>query len=174
MESSNNPWLAIAQFLNAGGDVLWLILIISVALWALVVERLLFFRYRYPALRQQWLNQWQQRQDKRSKSARNIRYGIISEAKIAMKKPLLIIKMLVAICPLMGLLGTVVGMIHVFDVMAITGNSNARAMADGISNATITTMAGMVIAIIGLYCSKLIEDRINDETHHLTDLLQNH
>ncbi len=174
MEFINTPVASIQQFLNAGGDVLWLILMISVILWGLIIERMLFFKYRYPRLRQQWLSQWQQRKDKRSGNARNIRYGIISEARITMNKPVLIIKMLVAICPLMGLLGTVTGMIHVFDVMAVTGNGNVRAMADGISNATITTMAGMMIAIVGLYFSKLIEDRINDETHHLTDLLQNH
>jgi biopolymer transport protein ExbB len=75
---------------------------------------------------------------------------------------------------MLGLLGTVVGMIHVFDVMSVTGNGNARAMASGISKATITTMAGMVIAISGLYFSKLIEERVSDESHHLADLLKYH
>ena len=82
--------------------------------------------------------------------------------------------MLIKLCPLLGLLGTVTGMIHVFDVMAVTGTGNARAMASGISLATIPTMAGMVIAIAGLYFSKIIEERVSDETHHLADLLQNH
>jgi len=47
-------------------------------------------------------------------------------------------------------------------------------MASGISKATITTMAGMVIAISGLYFSKLIEERVSDESHHLADLLKYH
>src|SRR5690554_7768600 len=51
----------------------------------------------------------------------------------------------------MGLLGTVTGMISVFDVLAITGTDNARAMANGISQATIPTMAGLVVALTGLY-----------------------
>jgi len=42
-------------------------------------------------------------------------------------------------------------MIHVFDVMAVTGTGNARAMASGISMATVPTMAGMVVSLIGLY-----------------------
>ncbi|MDO9142255.1 MAG: MotA/TolQ/ExbB proton channel family protein, partial [Methylobacter sp.] len=53
-----------------------------------------------------------------------------------------------------------------------TGTSNAKAMASGVSQATIPTMAGMVIAIGGLYFSKRIEQRVSDETHRLTDLLK--
>ena len=44
-----------------------------------------------------------------------------------------VIKVLIALCPLMGLLGTVVGMVQVFDTLAITGTGSPRAMASGIS-----------------------------------------
>jgi len=163
---------SIQQFLNAGGDVLWIILWTSICLWCLIVERLLYFKHSYPKHRELWVNQWENRTNKYSRQALFIRECIISEAKISMGKTVPIIKMLVALCPLLGLLGTVTGMIHVFDVMAVTGSGNARAMASGVSQATIPTMAGMVIAIAGLYFSKLIEQHVSDETHHLTDLLK--
>ncbi len=165
---------SLQQFLNAGGDVLWIILGVSICLWSLIAERLIYFKLTFPKLQEQWLSAWEKRMDKNSQQALSIRECIISEAKISMQKTVPIIKMLVALCPLLGLLGTVTGMIHVFDVMAVTGSGNARAMASGVSQATIPTMAGMVIAIAGLYFSKLIEQRVSDETHHLTDLLQYH
>lgn len=165
---------SLQQFLNAGGDVLWIILAVSICLWSLITERLLYFRKAYPEQRQKWISSWENRTDRDSQGALFIREAIISEAKISMTKTVPIIKMLVALCPLLGLLGTVTGMIHVFDVMAVTGTGNARAMASGVSQATIPTMAGMVVAIAGLYFSKLIEQRVSDETHHLTDLLQYH
>ena len=165
---------SILQFLNTGGAVLWLILWVSICLWCLIIERLLYFKQTYPQQRELWINQWESRADKCSQRALFIRECIISEAKISMEKTVPVIKMLIAICPLLGLLGTVTGMIHVFDVMAVTGTGNARAMASGVSQATIPTMAGMVIAIAGLYFSKLIEQRVSEETHHLTDLLQYH
>ncbi len=59
----------------------------------------------------------------------------------------------VALCPLLGLLGTVTGMIEVFHVMASSGTSNARAMAGGVSKATVPTMAGMVAALSALFVS---------------------
>jgi len=169
-----NAFDSIHEFLNTGGNVLSIILWVSICLWSLIAERLVYFRQSYPKLQQQWLQQWLQRPVKNSPQALYIRQCIISEAKVSMAKTLPIIKMLVALCPLLGLLGTVTGMIHVFDVMAVTGTGNARAMASGVSQATIPTMAGMVIAIAGLYFSKLIEQRVSEETHHLTDLLQYH
>ncbi|HBA65450.1 MAG: biopolymer transporter ExbB [Gammaproteobacteria bacterium HGW-Gammaproteobacteria-10] len=163
---------SVGHFLESGGIVLKVILFVSIILWCLIAERLLYFRFNYPKDRQAWREQWESRNDKCSYDAHNIRNLIISEAKIAMGKSLTIIKMLIALCPLLGLLGTVTGMIHVFDVMAVTGTGNARAMASGISLATIPTMSGMVIAIAGLYFSKTIEERVSDETHHLADLLK--
>ncbi|WP_404358789.1 MotA/TolQ/ExbB proton channel family protein [Methylotuvimicrobium sp. KM1] len=163
---------SVGHFLDSGGIVLKVILFVSIILWCLIVERLLYFRFNYPKDRQAWREQWESRVDKSSYDAHNIRNFIISEAKLTMGKSLTIIKMLIALCPLLGLLGTVTGMIHVFDVMAVTGTGNARAMASGISLATIPTMSGMVIAIAGLYFSKTIEERVSDETHHLADLLK--
>ena len=164
----------IANFLYVGGDVLWVILGVAVCLWCLIIERLLFFKLNYPSLRTAWISQWEQRSDKQSTHALFIRQAIISTALIDMNRGVAVIKMLIGICPLLGLLGTVTGMINVFDVMAVTGTGNARAMAAGVSSATIPTMAGMVIAIAGLYFSKLIEEWVSDESHHLADLLKYH
>ncbi len=174
MNSFINFFDAINNFLQMGGTLLWVILFVSILLWTLIAERLLFFKFYYPQLHLDWLNSWEERSDKTSKTALFIREAIISQAKINMTKTLPIIKMLIALCPLLGLLGTVTGMIHVFDVLAITGTGNARAMASGISQATVPTMAGMVIAISGLYFNKLIEERVSNETHRLADLLRYH
>ncbi len=67
----------------------------------------------------------------------------------------------------MGLLGTVTGMIEVFDVMAIQGTSNVKAMANGVSMATIPTMAGMVIALSGILFEKRLEVSIKYQTEKL-------
>ena len=86
----------------------------------------------------------------------------------------MLIKVLIAICPLLGLLGTVTGMIAVFDVMTYSGGGNARAMAGGVSMATIPTMAGMVAALSGVYFGTWLEHKAQVETEKLEDLLQRH
>ena len=78
---------------------------------------------------------------------------------------------LVAAAPLLGLLGTVTGMVEVFDVMAITGSSNARAMAAGISKATLPTMAGMVTSLSGIFFIAQIESKSRKAIANVEDEL---
>ena len=52
---------------------------------------------------------------------------------------------------MIGLLGTVYGMIEVFEVLSFLGTGNPRAMSSGVAKATIPTMASMVITLFGLY-----------------------
>jgi len=66
------------------------------------------------------------------------------------------IKAMVALCPLLGLLGTVWGMIEVFNVMAVTGGGDAKSMAEGVQKATIPTMAGMVAALSGVFANTYV------------------
>lgn len=158
---------SLTDFLNKGGDVLWLIFFLSVCLWFLICDRLVYFRFYYPLQERRWLTQWKHYNNDSARAAFYVRRYILSEAKISLRQSLASIKILVVISPMLGLLGTVVGMIHVFDVMAVVGNGSARSMAAGISQATISTMAGMIIAISGLYCQKFIEKRIQDKIQQL-------
>ena len=75
---------------------------------------------------------------------------MISQVALEMEKGLKLIPAIIALLPMFGLLGTVTGMIQVFDVMAMMGSGNPRAMADGVSAATIPTMSGMVIALAAI------------------------
>ena len=72
---------------------------------------------------------------------------------------LALIGVLAAIAPLLGLLGTVIGMIATFDVLAVFGAGNAKAMAGGISEALITTQTGLLVSIPGLYMKGFLDRR---------------
>lgn len=65
-----------------------------------------------------------------------------------------------AISPLMGLLGTVIGMIKVFSEIMVQGTGNAGMLAGGISEALITTASGLVVAIPALIMHRFFERRI--------------
>ena len=75
----------------------------------------------------------------------------------------------VALCPLLGLLGTVTGMISVFEVMAVSGSGNARSMAAGVSRATIPTMAGMVGALSGVFLVTILTRTAKRSIQNLED-----
>ncbi|MGY0216730.1 MotA/TolQ/ExbB proton channel family protein [Endozoicomonadaceae bacterium StTr2] len=163
---------SIRRFLGVGGDVLMMLFVLTFLLWVLVFERYLFFFTEYPKLFKQTVADWESREDKLSWTAKKIRLAMISEISLSVKRGLPMIKTLIALCPLLGLLGTVVGMVQVFDVLAVTGTGSPRAMASGISKATIPTMAGMVAALSGLYFSALLEKRADRATHQVADSLK--
>ena len=144
---------SIRDFMEAGGPVLWIILVTAFLMWILIIERYWFIRLTYPGLVRQAVAQWDERKDHHSWYAHRIRDELISRISSQLHRGLIMLNTLVALCPLMGLLGTVFGMVQVFDIMAVTGSGNARLMASGISMATIPTMAGMVVALSGLYFS---------------------
>jgi len=158
---------AIRDFLEMGGPVLLVIGFLTLLMWILIFERILYFRFEHKGLMLGVLNEWKGRRDRNSWSARRIRDAMVSRVSLAVDQRLPLIKTLVALCPLLGLLGTVSGMIEVFEVMAFSGSGNPRSMAAGVSKATIPTMAGMVAALSGLLATTLLSRFANREVEHL-------
>jgi len=165
---------SIREFMELGGDVLWAIMFVLFLMWTFILERVWYIYRVYPARKRVVVSKWEIRSDTSSWYARKIRDGLISEADIALKRNIGLIKALIAICPLLGLMGTVTGMITVFDVVTYSGGGNTRAMAGGVSMATVPTMAGMVAALSGVYFGTWLEHKAQTETEKLEDLLQYH
>ena len=168
------PWIAIRSFFEAGGNVLWAILLVTTLMWTLIIERLWFFRSELPRRVASVQQAWDSRADTTSWYAKRIRDQMISEVSVEAHQSLLFIKTLMAVLPLLGLLGTVTGMVQVFNVMALTGTGNARLMAGGVSAATIPTMSGLVAALSGLYLATYLEQRADAEVDRVADLLVHH
>jgi biopolymer transport protein ExbB len=162
---------AVRDFVETGGDVLLLIALVTFGMWLLILERYWFFSLVHPKAAERVQNEWEARQDHKSWSAHKIRLLLLTDVDIELQRGLQIIKSLVALCPMLGLLGTVTGMIEVFDVMAIAGSGNVRGMAGGISKATLPTMAGMVAALSGLIFSVQLERRAKREGQRMSDRL---
>jgi len=71
------------------------------------------------------------------------------------------IRMLSSVAPILGLLGTVTGIIATFDMITVVGGGKPRLLAGGISEALITTATGLIIAIPGLLAHSFLSGRIN-------------
>ncbi|WP_031553863.1 MotA/TolQ/ExbB proton channel family protein [Parvularcula oceani] len=161
----------IRAFLEAGGNVLFVIMITTFVMWALIVERLIYFSTANGNVRKRAINAWDERTDHTSWYAHAIREKLISEVKLTATSNLGLIKVLVAVSPLLGLLGTVTGMVEVFDVMAVTGSSNARLMAGGITKATIPTMAGLVASLSGILAMNILDRQAKKTISSVSDRL---
>ncbi len=160
---------AINQFMQAGGEVLYLIASLTFLMWTLIFERFYYFFTELKNEVNAAVNSWDMRQERQSWQAKKVRLKLISEVRLSINEHLPMIRTLVALCPLMGLLGTVWGMIEVFNIMAVTGGGEAKAMAAGVSKATIPTMAGMVAALSGVFANTFLTRIADRESLLLED-----
>jgi biopolymer transport protein ExbB len=155
----------VSRFATQGGAVILALIPVAILLWFLIVERYWFIYRIYPEQNRALLQQWLAREETASWYAQKIREAMVAENRARLKTGLPAIGTLIAICPLLGLLGTVTGMVTVFDTIALTGTSDARAMADGIYRATLPTMSGLVLALSAMYCSHHLQQK----TRYLAD-----
>jgi len=165
---------SVRDFFESGGSVLYAIFAVTVLMWALIIERFWFFRSVLPEKIKVINQEWTNRKDRSTWASKRIREQMISEASVDSNKLINLIKASMAVLPLLGLLGTVLGMINVFEVMSYTGTGNARAMAGGIYKATLPTMAGLVAAISGLYPASYLDKRAGTDVEQIEDLLEHH
>lgn len=163
---------AVQAYIELGGFVIYLIAALAFLMWTLILERL--FYYYGGGLNRDVaaaIDAWEARQERVSWHAHKVREKLISEVAERVNAYLPMIKTTVALAPLFGLLGTVTGMINVFEIMAITGGGDARQMATGVFTATVPTLSGMVVAIAGVFGDNFVSRKANIETALLEDHL---
>lgn len=176
-------YLRLEDYLRAGGVTMLPLALVSVGMWLLIVERALFFRRLHrknmplktalahihgnrlpdPAQYRGAVSLLVARFIERRSFDRMLDQFILDETVVAINRSLTdylaVIGVLAAIAPLLGLLGTVTGMIGTFDVLSVFGTGNAKGMAGGISEALITTQTGLLVAIPGLYMKGFLDRR---------------
>jgi biopolymer transport protein ExbB len=166
------PVHAIGDLFEAGGPFVAWIFLCCLVLWTLVVERMLYFSRVLPREFTQALAAWRARAEHQSWCARQVREAMISRFRAGMTANLRLMRVLVPLAPLLGLIGTVSGMLEVFDSMALRGSADARTMASGVSHAMICTLTGLAVSITGLYPVFYFESRARRQAELLADAFE--
>lgn len=162
----------LQAFLERGGFALTLIFITTFFMWALILERFFYFQFTHKVVADEAISEWQSRSDRKTTYAHWVKDKIVTQVRKSAEMNITLTKALVALAPLLGLLGTVTGMIEVFEIMAYTGGSDAKAMSAGVSKATIPTMAGMVASLSGILFSSGLDKRAARATQKVADRLE--
>jgi len=157
-------------FLQTGGDVLLILFFLSIFFWTLVIEKFIYQRVVYRSAAKQLRKYWKGVKNSDSWENMQLKIAEVSKLSIALNSNLSLMRVTISLFPLLGLLGTITGMVNVFDSMSSLG-TNAKAMASGISMATIPTMAGMLLAVLGLFAYSRVDTVVKKEIRKLKDKL---
>lgn len=188
--------MAVKDVLVKGGPVLYLLILMSIALIALIVERHL--AYRRAVVDQDWLMQQialhlvqgkvaealQFVEQIEGALARVVEVGLkrweetraemensmkvaIARQTLLMEKNVAVIGTMAVILPFVGLFGTVVGIMHAFDAIATRGGTGAAVVASGVAEALICTAAGLFVAIAAVAAFNYFRNRIRMTTDEL-------
>lgn len=169
LEVIRAPIRGLMDLVDGGGPFVFFIFLNGVVLWTLIIERLWYYVRILPRESTQMLKQWNARPDKETWTSRQIRRTMLSKLNQGMTGTLPLLRAMVPLAPLLGLIGTVSGMLEVFDSMALRGSADARTMASGVSHAMICTLTGLAVSITGLYPAFYFQNRAQRETELLSD-----
>jgi biopolymer transport protein ExbB len=165
---------SLSTLFEQGGITLWFILFASILLWILILERYWFHWRELPGLRKQILEKWQAERPSVPEGliVRRID-ALVGDLYAEVSRNVQALQALTSILPLLGLYGTVSGMIKVFETITMFGSGNTRGMAAGISEALVTTMGGLFTALSGIYFVSDLERRAADNARQFeADLVE--
>ena len=186
------------ELMQKGGPVMWPLLACSIVAFAVVLERLLFWIVAAVRKDQARVNRIFTlteagdfdaaiREGEASKSPlvrilasglahRN--YGLVQSLEAAamaeiekMKRNLAVLDTIVTLAPLLGILGTVTGIIGSFDLLGNAGIEDPKAVTGGIAQALITTAAGLSIAIVALLPYNALVRKVEKVTRYIEQLV---
>jgi len=184
-----NPFQAFVDFLNKGGPAMYALLVLSIVSVGIVFERLFFFARQHsdPTSLLKEIGDRVSRDDMKGAIAvcdrhrgmlpKILQFGLYRHEKSradisdalsiglleqlnALEANLSIIGTVAVIAPFVGLFGTVLGIIRAFEDIALKGNSTPAVVAAGVSEALVTTAAGLAVAVIAVIFFNYFKSRI--------------
>ena len=155
-----------------GGPVLYLLFGLTFLIFLLLIDKYIFIFIQSKAWVKEKFSSFMEINPPASTKYKFVEATLISNVKRKTASNIKILDGLIGMCPMIGLLGTVYGMIEVFEVLSFMGTGNPRAMSSGVAKATIPTMAGMVISLFGLYFRQDLNQRMDKIVLNLRDSLK--
>lgn len=177
---------AVVAYTRAGGPVMIPLIVVSLVMWQMVAMKALWLLRvrRHPLRIADALDRMKVREGAPEEGPEGSRTAVLAyfmanrtgdpEAdrilwEVAVRRQLSrlerylpAIRVLGAVAPLLGLLGTVSGMVETFQVIGFHGTGNSQALASGIKEALITTQTGLLIAIPGLFAGQVLTQKVRE------------
>lgn len=143
--------MRIVDYIMQGGTIMYILLFFNIVGFAIMISKLFLFNKELKKAQETSNNISEKLKSEANGKDPNALIELtrqyLSEHIIGIEKGLNSIKIIATVSPLLGLLGTVIGVLVAFNVMSQTGLNNPASFAQGISMALITTVGGLIVAI---------------------------
>lgn len=186
------PLWSLFLYFKSGGIIMYPLAVVSILLWLFFVNRFVLFKgmsdndislkevedcikntlppdlKKYHGIRAKFVARFIKKMTSDSGFNNRLLDEDVMFFVASLNKYLSFIAIMARVAPLLGLLGTVIGMITTFEVISFFGTGNAKAMAAGISEALVTTQSGLLVAIPGLFMSNYLYRKSDRLKHRIT------
>ena len=156
-----------------GGPVLYVLFFITLIIFYILIDKYRFIFFNSESWLKLKLSEFKKEFPPETTDYKFVESVLLVSVSRESKTNIKMLEGLISMCPMIGLLGTVYGMIEVFEVLSFLGTGNPRAMSSGVAMATIPTMSGMVITLFGLYFYQDLNGRINTLSNNFKSSLKN-
>ena len=156
-----------------GGPVLYVLFFITLIIFYILIDKYRFIFFNSESWLKLKLSEFKKEFPPETTDYKFVESVLLTSVSRESKTNIKMLEGLISMCPMIGLLGTVYGMIEVFEVLSFLGTGNPRAMSSGVAMATIPTMSGMVITLFGLYFYQDLNGRINNLSNNFKSSLKN-
>ncbi len=153
--------IGLTDLFDRGGPVLYILFFVTLYIWFIIFTKYLSTNYSNKNWIQKDFISFSNGVNINKNNRHLFEESFLIYVKRISSQRLKMLDGLIGMCPMLGLLGTVYGMIEVFEVLAVLGTGNPRAMSTGVAKATIPTMAGMTIALSGLFFKFDLANKVN-------------
>lgn len=143
--------MRIIDYIMQGGTIMYILLFFNVVGFAIMISKAFLFNKEIKndsSITQRIAERMKKESgDKDAGAMIELTRQYLSEYILGIEKGLNTVRIIATVSPLLGLLGTVIGVLVAFNVMSQTGLNNPASFAQGISMALITTVGGLIVAI---------------------------
>ncbi|HEX5340140.1 MAG TPA: MotA/TolQ/ExbB proton channel family protein [Gammaproteobacteria bacterium] len=161
-----------ARLFGGGAVVLTLIFLLAAALWALIIERYWYFLFVHPDVLENALSIWRRRASGPLFLAQRARRHILIDVGAQMAHSITLIRSLMSVIFLLGLLGSMSGVMQTLDALTFSGSDDTHALAYGIAAAAIPVVTALAVVITGVLFSQELAQRVQRESRLLRDQMR--
>ena len=171
MQWFNFAYSPFYEFHAIRGEILIALISSALIMWSLIIERYLYFAFNRKHTQTRYLQQWQTTRSGIVAERRLLKSYYLSECRLQSECGIGWIQLFTKVSLLLGLLGTVLGLISVFESQLLTATDSGLQISSSIALTIIPTTAGLLVSLSGLLFASHLRNLANNSVSRLDSLL---